>query len=80
MIDHQVLMKLKPGGWRDNPRLRDGLAALLALKGKIPGIDRRESGWNFTDRSIAHDFALESMFVSRAAFDAYGPHPEHQAA
>lgn len=80
MINHLVLMKLKPGVQRDDPRLREGLDALIALKGKIPGIDRWEYGWNFTDRPIAYDFALESTFVSRAAFDAYGPHPEHQAA
>ena len=80
MVHHIVLMRLKPGVARDDPRVRDGLAALTALSGQIDGIARWEHGWNFTERPIAYDFALASTFVSRAAFDAYGPHPAHQAA
>lgn len=80
MIHHIVLIRLKPGVARDDPRVRDGLAALIALRDQIDGIRRWEHGWNFNQRSIAYDFALDSTFVSRAAFEAYGPHPAHQAA
>ena len=80
MVHHIVLLKLKPGVDRDDPRLRDALAALIALDQQIDGIARWEHGWNFTQRPIAYDFGLYSSFVSRAAFDAYGPHPAHQAA
>ena len=80
MVHHIVLMKLKPGVTRDDPRLRAGLDALIALREQIDGIDGWEHGWNFTQRPIAYDFGLYSSFVSRAAFDAYGPHPAHQAA
>ena len=80
MLHHIVLIRLKPGVARDDPRVQGGLAALTALGGQIDGIVRWEHGWNFTQRPIAYDFALASTFVSRAAFDAYGPHPAHQAA
>ena len=80
MVHHIVLLKLKPDVSRDDPRVREGLAFLIALRGQIDGIDRWEHGWNFTQRPIAYDFGLYSSFVSRAALEAYGPHPAHQAA
>lgn len=80
MVHHIVLIRLKPGIGRDDPRVRAALAALIALRGQIDGIERWEHGWNFNQRPIAYDFALDSTFASRAAFDAYGPHPAHQAA
>ena len=79
MIHHLVLIKLKPAIARTDPRVQEALAALVALRDQIPGIDRWEHGWNFTERPVACDFALDSTFVSREAFDAYGPHPAHQA-
>lgn len=80
MIHHIVLMKLKPGVTHDDPRVRDVLAALGALRQQIGGIERWELGRNFNPRPIAYDYALDSTFVSREAFDAYLPHPAHQAA
>jgi hypothetical protein len=79
MIHHLVLIKLKAGIPRDDPRVRDGLAALVALREQIPGIVRWEHGWNFTQRPVACDFALDCTFSTREAFDAYGPHPAHQS-
>ena len=80
MIHHIVLIRLKEGIARDDPRVNAGLAALIALREQIAGIAGWEHGWNFTQRPIAYDFGLYSSFVSREAFDAYGPHPAHQAA
>ena len=80
MVHHIVLLKLKPDVIRDDSRVREGLAFLIALRGQIDGIDRWEHGWNFTQRPIAYDFGLYSSVVSRAALEAYGPHPAHQAA
>lgn len=80
MVNHIVLLKLKPGIERGDPRVRDAIGALLALRGRIDGIERWDHGWNFTERPIAYDFALDSTFRSRADFDAYGPHPAHQEA
>lgn len=80
MVHHIVLLKLKPGVQREDPRVREGIDALLSLRGQIRGIERWEHGWNFNERPIAYDFALDSTFATRAAFDAYGPHLAHQAA
>ena len=80
MLHHIVLLKLKPGLQREDPRVREAIDALLSLRGQIPGIERWEHGWNFNVRPIAYDFALDSTFTTRESFDAYGPHPLHQAA
>ena len=80
MINHIVLLKLKPGVERSDPRVSDSIATLLALRDQIDGIERWDHGWNFTQRPVAYDYALDSTFRSRAALDAYGPHPAHQAA
>jgi len=79
VIHHLVLMRLKPGVTRDDPVLRAALAELLALREQIPGIVRWDHGWDFVRRPISYDWALVSAFETRAAFDAYGPHPAHQA-
>jgi hypothetical protein len=79
MVHHLVLMRLKQGITRDDPVLRAGLAELIALRGQIDGIVRWDHGWDFVARPISYDFALVAGFSSRAAFDAYGPHPAHQA-
>lgn len=80
MINHIVLLKLKPGIDRDDARVLDAISTLIAVRSHVQGIERWEYGWNFTQRPIAYDFALDSTFRSRADLDAYGPHPAHQAA
>lgn len=80
MITHIVLFKLKPGVTRDDPRVGDAIATLVAVRGHVEGIERWDCGWNFTERPIAYDFALDSTFRSRGDLDAYGPHPAHQQA
>ena len=80
MIHHLVLIRLKEGITREDPRVQSALADLIALRGKIDGIVRWEHGWDFVRRPISYDFALIAGFETRAAFDAYGPHPDHQAA
>lgn len=80
MINHIVLLRLKPGFTRDDPRVREAITTLTSLREQIAGIERWDHGWNFTQRPVAYDFALDSTFRSRADLDAYGPHPAHQAA
>ena len=80
MINHIVLFRLKPGVERSDARVRDSITALVALRDQIDGIERWQHGWNFSQRPVAYDYALDSTFRSRAALDAYGPHPAHQAA
>ncbi|MFF7051053.1 Dabb family protein [Streptomyces griseorubiginosus] len=79
MIRHLVLFKLNEGVERDDPRVVAGEEAFRALDGKIPEIRFWELGWNFSDRPIAYDFAINSGFEDVAALRTYAEHPEHQA-
>ncbi|WP_200305330.1 Dabb family protein [Streptomyces adelaidensis] len=79
MIRHLVLFKLNEGVERDDPRVVAGEAAFRALDGKIPELRHWELGWNFSDRPIAYDFAINSAFEDAAALRTYVGHPEHQA-
>jgi hypothetical protein len=75
---HLVLIKLKPGIARDDPRVRAWLPMFCALERKCKGIVRFEHGWNTTERPIAYDYGINMAFATRADLDAYGPHPAHQ--
>ena len=65
---------------REDPCLEEALGDLIALRDKIQGIVRWEHGWDFVRRPISYDFGLIEGFASRAAFDTYGLHLQHQAA
>jgi len=78
MFVHLVLIKLKPGVPRNDPRVLEWRAMFVALEGKCDGITRMEHGWNTTDRPIAYDYGINMAFATRADLDAYGPHPAHQ--
>src|SRR5207237_4549930 len=78
MFVHLVLIKLKPGVARDDPRVRAWEAGFKALPEHCSGIVRFEYGWNTTDRPIAYDFGVNMAFATRADLDAYGPNPKHQ--
>ena len=78
MFVHLVLIKLKPGVTRADPRVPAWEAMFAALEHKCTGIVRFEYGWNTTDRPIAFDFGVNMAFATRADLDAYGPHPDHQ--
>jgi len=79
MIVHLVLVKLKSGVGRDDPKVVAWEAEFAELRKKVGGVVRWEMGWNTTDRQNAYDFGLNSAFATRADLDAYGPHPAHQA-
>jgi hypothetical protein len=79
MYVHLVLIKLKPGVTRADPRIAPWASLLAELPKKVGGVVRWESGWNVTDRPVAYDFGINSAFATRADLDAYGPHPAHQA-
>ena len=78
MFVHLVLIKLKPGIQRNDPRVKPWQQAFAALERKCNGIVRMEHGWNTTDRPIAYDYGINMAFATRADLDAYGPHPAHQ--
>ncbi|MBN0043183.1 Dabb family protein [Streptomyces actuosus] len=79
MIRHLVLFKLDEGVARHDPRVERGVEAFRALGGKIEEIRHWELGWNFSDRPIAYDFAINSAFEDADALRRYVEHPEHQA-
>ncbi|MFF9285212.1 Dabb family protein [Streptomyces griseosporeus] len=79
MIRHLVLFRLNEGVDRADPRVEKGYEAFRALPGKIDEIRHWELGWNFSDRPIAYDFAINSAFEDADALRRYVEHPEHQA-
>ncbi|MFE3328572.1 Dabb family protein [Streptomyces sp. NPDC059176] len=80
MIRHLVLFKLNEGVRRDDPRVAAGVKAFEALGGLVPDLESWECAWNFTDRPIAYDYAINSSVADRDALTRYLEHPAHQAA
>ncbi|CAG0999155.1 hypothetical protein BURK1_02734 [Burkholderiales bacterium] len=78
MFVHLVLIRLKTGITRADPRVPAWEAKFAALKHECAGIVRFECGWNVTDRPIAYDFGIDMAFATHADLVAYGPHPAHQ--
>ncbi|MEV5987362.1 Dabb family protein [Streptomyces sp. NPDC052051] len=79
MIRHLVLFKLNEGVERDDPRVVEGARVFQALGGRIDELRFWECGWNFSDRPIAYDFAINSAVDDAEALVRYLEHPEHQA-
>lgn len=77
MVEHIVLFKWNEATTPDI--LTTILAALRELPSKIDGIVDLTCGDNFSNRSQGFTHGLVVRFADRAALDAYGPHPEHQA-
>ena len=79
MIQHIVLLKLKPGTTAEQKAsLRAGL---VALKGMIPGIESVTCGDDNSSEGKQHgfDWGFVMAFADAQARDAYLPHPDHQA-
>ena len=75
--DHLVLFKLKPEATEEQKQA--ALEALKGLNGAVPGIVDLTVGINFSDRGQGFEIGLFVRFTDRAALEAYGPHPAHQA-
>ena len=78
MIQHLVLFKLKPGIARDHPVVQQWMQMLPSMPDKIPQILECTYGWNVTDRPIAVDFGMSSLFASVETLHEYLPAPYHQ--
>jgi hypothetical protein len=74
-----VLFKLNEGVTPDEPRVIAGAQAFKELGGLIPELAFWECAWNFSDRPIAYDFAINSALSDRDALRRYLDHPAHQA-
>ncbi len=78
MFTHLVLIKLKPGVTRADPRVPAWEALFKALPAHCTGIVRVDAGWNFTDRPVAYDYGINMVFATKDDLVAYGPNPKHQ--
>jgi hypothetical protein len=54
-------------------------AAIRALQGKIPQLIETHVGTNVSPRGKDYGFGGVMTFASKADFEAYNLHPEHQA-
>ncbi len=78
MLEHLVLLRLKPGVARDAGD--DLLARLRGLPATVPGIAALQCGWNISpERAHGFDIALRVRLQDREALAAYRGHPDHQA-
>lgn len=75
-VMHIVLVK-----WRedaDEAAIARFESEVVKLKDVIPGILEMSCGRNFCTRSQGYETALVARFSSRAALEAYSPHPAHR--
>lgn len=77
MVEHMVIFRLKESATAE--QREQMLKNLATLKEQIPGIVDLSTGVNFSDRSQGFNIGLVVRFTDRAALEAYGPHPAHQA-
>lgn len=77
MVEHLVWFKLKDGVTTDEKGAM--MSALRALKHQVPDILHLACGEDFSGRSHGFEIGLVVRFATRAALDAYGPHPDHAA-
>ena len=77
-IEHIVMIEFKADTTEEQRAAT--MAELVALKDKIPGIERSRVGMNYSDRAGKIELAAVMTLTDQAALDAYGPHPEHTAA
>lgn len=77
-VKHLVLFKLKSGIGKTDPRVLDGMAQMKNIQKLIPEIKSLECGLNFSDRPIAYDIGLYTVFKNREDLATYLKHPAHQ--
>jgi hypothetical protein len=79
MIRHVVMWKLK--GPSEAERRAQALqvhAALVGLRGKVPGMSSLEAGVGKAEGEQACDVVLVTTHDDWAALEAYQQHPDHQ--
>ncbi|MCY9669955.1 Dabb family protein [Paenibacillus alginolyticus] len=77
MIDHIVLVKF--GETTTQEQLQEVVDRFKALKVHLTGIVDIQAGINFSEKNKGYQVVLSVRFEDRAALEAYGPNPEHQA-
>ncbi|MZQ80769.1 Dabb family protein [Paenibacillus sp. 5J-6] len=77
MIDHIVLVKF--GETTTQEQLQEVVDRFKALRPHLTGIVDIQAGINFSEKNKGYQVVLSVRFEDRAALEAYGPNPEHQA-
>ncbi|MDF2649171.1 MULTISPECIES: Dabb family protein [unclassified Paenibacillus] len=77
MIDHIVLVKF--GETTTQEQLQEVVNRFKALKKHLTGIVDIQAGINFSEKNKGYQIVLSVRFEDKAALEAYGPNPEHQA-
>ncbi|WP_078555603.1 Dabb family protein [Bacillus alkalicellulosilyticus] len=77
MIDHIVLVKFADTTTEE--QLQEVIEQFKALKGNLDGIVDLQAGLNFSEKGQGYQLVLTVRFENKAALEAYGPNPDHQA-
>lgn len=77
MIDHIVLVKFAETTTQE--QLQEVVTRFKALKPHLTGIVDLQAGLNFSDKNQGFQVVLSVRFEDKAALEAYGPNPQHQA-
>jgi hypothetical protein len=77
MIEHIVLVKFNET--TTQAQLQEVVDKFKALKGHLTGIVDLQAGLNFSEKNQGYQVILTVRFEDRAALEAYGPNPQHQA-
>jgi Stress responsive A/B Barrel Domain len=77
MCIHMFAFRWKPGTTEEQKQR--AIEEIRNLQGQIPGLLETWVGANFSPRSQGYQLGGAMKFADRAALDAYGPHPVHQA-
>lgn len=77
MIDHIVLVKF--GESTTQEQLVEVVSRFQALRAHLQGVVDLQAGLNFSEKNQGYQIVLSVRFEDRAALEAYGPNPQHQA-
>jgi hypothetical protein len=77
MIDRTILVKF--GEQTTEAQLQEIAERFKALKEHLSGVVEINAGVNFSDNNKGYQLVLRVRFEDKAALDAYGPNPQHQA-
>jgi len=76
MVIHTFAFRWKPGVTAEQKQ--KVIVGIRKLQGQIPGLLEVWVGENFSPRSQGYALGGVMKFESRAALEAYTPHPVHQ--
>lgn len=77
MIDHIVLVKFAETTTEE--QLKEVVSRFKALEQHLEGVLDIQAGINFSEKNQGYQVVLSTRFENKAALEAYGPNPEHQA-